>query len=61
MEPVKMWGGGYFSCIYIFLGHIITLDGVNLIGESLGGNGVKRRRESVLLGCPGTSDMANGM
>jgi len=60
MEPVKMWGGGYFSCIYIFFGHIITLDGVNLIGESLGGNGMKET-ESVLLGCPGTSDMANGM
>lgn len=41
MEPVKMWGGGYFSCIYIFFGHIITLDGVNLIGDSLGGNGMK--------------------
>jgi hypothetical protein len=54
MEPMKMWGGGYFSCIYIFFGHIITLDGVNLIGESLRGNGMTRRKERVLLGCPGT-------
>lgn len=57
-----MQGGGYNLRVSISLGTLLPLDegGANLIGESFGGEWAGEK-ESVLLGCHGTNDMANGM